>query len=82
MLETVQAGTALPNIDIELVPSVEDRGPPKVQKITEFLGGGKAVLLGMPGAFTPTCTDKHLPGLSLGKRPPERSERWRPERAL
>ena len=30
--------------------------------ITQVLGSGKAILLGMPGAFTPTCNDVHLPG--------------------
>lgn len=27
-----------------------------------MLGGGKSILLGMPGAYTPTCNDVHLPG--------------------
>ena len=50
------------SIDIELVPDVEDRGAPQRVKISEVLGPGKSVLLGMPGAFTPTCNDRHLPG--------------------
>jgi glutaredoxin/glutathione-dependent peroxiredoxin len=31
----------------------------------ELLGSGKVVLIGVPGAFTPVCTDFHLPGFVL-----------------
>ena len=32
---------------------------------SEVLGQGKVVLFAVPGAFTPTCNDHHLPGFVL-----------------
>lgn len=38
----------------------KDGAPTKVT-LGDLLGGKKAVLFGIPGAFTPTCTNQHLP---------------------
>ncbi len=37
-------------------------GGPKRVRTGEVLGSGKVVLFAVPGAFTPTCSDFHLPG--------------------
>lgn len=72
----ITVGTALPNVQVEVVPRrllVEagedgDAAPEvpaeiPVLPISEVLGKGKSFLVGMPGAFTPICTDVHLPGI-------------------
>ena len=41
-----------------------DKGP-EATTSAEVLGEGKVVLFGVPGAFTPTCSDHHLPGFVL-----------------
>jgi glutaredoxin/glutathione-dependent peroxiredoxin len=41
-----------------------DKGP-EATTSADVLGTGKVVLFGVPGAFTPTCSDHHLPGFVL-----------------
>ena len=36
-------------------------GSPKKSQINEFFKNNKSILLGMPGAFTSVCSNKHLP---------------------
>jgi peroxiredoxin (alkyl hydroperoxide reductase subunit C) len=38
---------------------------PKEVSIKEIVGNEKVILFGLPGAFTPTCSAKHLPGFVL-----------------
>jgi len=55
---TISVGDKIPNVDVMLATA---DGP---QKTTthEVLGAGKVALFAVPGAFTPTCSAKHLPG--------------------
>ena len=54
----VSVGDRIP--DVTLTRMTEE-GPRPV-KTGEALGQGKVVLFAVPGAFTPTCSDYHLPG--------------------
>jgi peroxiredoxin len=55
---TISVGDKLP--DVTLVKAT-DNGPEKVQS-GEYFAGKKVALFSVPGAFTPTCSAKHLPG--------------------
>ena len=55
---TISIGERIPDVEVMTMGS---NGPQKVSTI-EVLGSGKAVLFAVPGAFTPTCSDLHLPG--------------------
>jgi peroxiredoxin len=55
---TISVGDKLP--DVTLV-KVTENGPEKVQS-SEYFSGKKVALFSVPGAFTPTCSAKHLPG--------------------
>ncbi len=55
---TIKVGDTLP--DVTLV-KVTDNGPEKVQS-SEYFAGRKVALFCVPGAFTPTCSARHLPG--------------------
>jgi glutaredoxin/glutathione-dependent peroxiredoxin len=55
---TIAVGEKLP--DIKVVKATAE-GPEAVQT-ADFFAGKKVVLFAVPGAFTPTCSAKHLPG--------------------
>jgi peroxiredoxin len=58
---TIAVGDQIPDVTVQ-VPGPD--GPQPTQS-GELLGHGKVVLFGLPGAFTPTCNDYHLPGFVL-----------------
>jgi len=61
----IKVGDAIPNVKVENVQhAYEDGYDPQefVVDTASVLGGNKTVLFGLPGAFTPTCSDVHLSG--------------------
>jgi len=57
----LSVGDTIPNVKLTTITA---DGLQPVQS-GEVLGKGKVVLFGVPGAFTPTCSDHHLPGFVL-----------------
>ncbi len=55
---TIAVGDKLP--DVKLVKATEN-GPEAVQSV-DYFKGKRVALFSVPGAFTPTCSAKHLPG--------------------
>ena len=55
---TIAVGEKLP--DVKLVKAT-DNGPEAVQS-ADYFKGKRIALFSVPGAFTPTCSAKHLPG--------------------
>ena len=55
---TIKVGDKLP--EVTLIKATEN-GPDAVDS-TSFFAGRKVALFSVPGAFTPTCSAKHLPG--------------------
>jgi len=55
---TIAVGDKLP--DVKLVKATE-QGPEAVQS-ADYFAGKRVALFSVPGAFTPTCSAKHLPG--------------------
>ena len=53
----IKKGDKLPDVRVFIL----DKDPKEVS-INEIIGDTKVILFGLPGAFTPTCSTKHLPG--------------------
>jgi glutaredoxin/glutathione-dependent peroxiredoxin len=54
----INAGDKVPSVTIK---QATPEGPADVDPATLF-AGKKVVMFSLPGAFTPTCSQKHLPG--------------------
>ena len=57
----IQVGESLPDVEVQLSLGRERALDAEYQSVQSALAG-RSILVGMPGAFTPTCTDLHLPG--------------------
>jgi peroxiredoxin len=53
----IQVGERIPSVTVNIIKE-------GIQAVdtAEAFAGGKNVLFAVPGAFTPTCSSKHLPG--------------------
>jgi peroxiredoxin len=54
---SIQPGDTLPDIALQVID-----GEILPAQSADLFAGRKALLFGVPGAFTPTCSHKHLPG--------------------
>ena len=60
----IQVGEKIP--DVTLL-TLDPNGQPRPISTGELFRGRRAVLFGVPGAFTPTCSDYHLPSFVMRK---------------
>ena len=56
----IKKGDKLPDAKVFILDS-----DPKEVSIKQIIGDEKTILFGLPGAFTPTCSAKHLPGFVM-----------------
>jgi peroxiredoxin len=62
---TIKVGDRLPEGQLQEFIEVETEGcpiGPNTFSVGEITRGKKIVIFGLPGAFTPTCSAKHVPG--------------------
>ena len=54
---SIQPGDTIPDVALQCID-----GSIQPAQTSALFAGRKVVLFGVPGAFTPTCSNKHLPG--------------------
>lgn len=62
----IQAGDTLPDAQVfEFVDEAREGCTlgPNALDVREQTAGKRVVIFGLPGAFTPTCSAKHVPGV-------------------
>lgn len=62
---TIKTGDRLPEGTLSEFIEVESEGcslGPNTFKVSELTKGKKIAVFGLPGAYTPTCSAKHVPG--------------------
>jgi len=62
---TIKVGDRLPDGELNEFIEVETAGcalGPNAFKVADLVQGKKIAIFGLPGAFTPTCSAKHVPG--------------------
>lgn len=55
---TIKAGDRIPDVTLTIM----GKNGPEPIKTSDYFKGRKVALFSVPGAFTPTCHAKHLPG--------------------
>src|SRR5512133_700443 len=61
----IKVGDSLPAVTLQEYSEVEGNGcsiGPNPVKVAEVAAGKTIAIFGLPGAFTPTCSAKHVPG--------------------
>jgi len=61
----IKVGDALPSATLQEYSEVEGNGcsiGPNPVKVGDAVAGKTIAIFGLPGAFTPTCSAKHVPG--------------------
>lgn len=58
-MDTLKVGLRVPKAKLARIV----KGALETVKLENLLGGRRVILVGLPGAFTPICSGKHLPDL-------------------
>ena len=54
---TIAVGSKFPSVEVD-----KASWPPTAFNLADHIANKKVILVGLPGAFTPTCSDVHMPG--------------------